>query len=114
MARKAVSYECDLDLTASAVDPPYIFNLSGIDELTIETSSFSGTAWTASTISFEVTNDPSRGNWKNPPTGAVSITSAALTGPISVTAFAWGRVRCSAGAASAFKAHVDIYGEGGS
>ena len=113
MARKSVSYECDLDLTATSIDPPFIFSLAGIDELTIETSSFSATAWTASTIKFEVTNDPGRGNWKDPATGAVSFTSASIA-VVSVTAYRFGRLRCSAGAASAFKAHCDLYGEGGS
>lgn len=113
MARKSVSYEVDLNLTATAIDPPFIFNLEGIDEITIESSSFSSTAWTASTVKFEVSNDPGRGNWKDPVTGAVSLTSATIT-VVSVTAYRWGRLRCSAGASSAFKAHFDIYGEGGS
>lgn len=111
--RKRVSYRCDFEMTATATDPPFIFNLEGIDEITIEASTLA-IAWVTSTLTFQVSNNPGRGSWNAPPTGAVTLSAAGVTAPISVTAFRWGRIYASAAAASSFRARVDIYGEGGS
>lgn len=110
MPRTVVSYEVDLDMTAAAIDPPFVFSIEGVDKISIESSSFSGTAWTTSTVTVEVTNDPYRGNWKGVPGGAVTIASATITNVTLTGPFRWMRLRTSTGAASAFKAHYDIFG----
>lgn len=110
--RKIISQTFDIKMDAPQ-DPPPIFSLSGIDEITIHSNTSGATAWTASTITFEVSNQPARGYWENPPSGSITVTAAGITDPINVTPYMFGRFRVTSTAATSFRVLINVYGEGG-